>query len=148
MPITQVKNQAQADLLGLKVGDTIPVIVPANGGDIMSNLMSQAGKMNVFDASDFKNMWKNTTDNPNNFKVSLQPTSLYDQFGNFAYGATASQVGYPLWFTQWAGAYGRNGSLTGDNLPINKSDIANGYNSAKTGTTYTAAPVNFGGPRL
>jgi len=87
---------------------------------MLNGLIAQAGKLNVFDVGDFRNMWRNTPDNPNNFKLSLQPASLYDQFGNFAYGATAEVVGYPLWFTQWAGAYGRNGSLTGNNLPINK----------------------------
>jgi hypothetical protein len=146
MPITRVKNEAQAKVLGLKVGDIIPVMAPQNGADIMSNLVAQAGKLNVFEPIAFKNMWRNTSDNPNNFKISLQPTSLYDQFGNFAYGATAEVVGYPLWFTQRAGAYGRNGSLTNDNLPINQRDIASGYNAARAGGTYSVAPVDFGGP--
>jgi hypothetical protein len=146
MPITQVKNQAQAKILGLPVGSIIPIMVPANAADILNNLMAQAAKLNVFDVTDFKSMWQKTPDNPNNFKLSLQPTGLYDQFGNFAYGATAEAVGYPQGFTQWAGAYGRNGSFTGNNLPINRQDIANGYNAAQSGGTYSATPVSFGGP--
>lgn len=56
MPITRVKNEAQAKVLGLKVGDIIPIMAPQNGADIMSNLVTQAGKLNVFDTSAFKNI--------------------------------------------------------------------------------------------
>ena len=73
----------------------------------------------------------------------MQPAGLYDQFANFGYGVTAETVGYALWLTQRAGAYGRNGSLTGDNLPVNQQDIASGYNAALGGGTYSVVPVHF-----
>jgi hypothetical protein len=145
MPITRVKNQAQANALGagVSVGSIIPIIAPPNGTDIINRLMAQAGQL---DTIAFKNTWKNTSDNPNNFKLSLLPIGLYDQFANFVYGASAEAGGYPLWLTQWAGAYGRNGSLTGNNLPVNERGIESGYNAAEAGATYTLTPIDFGGP--
>jgi hypothetical protein len=85
-PMTQVKNPAQAQKLGLPVGTPVPIAVPPG-------IDPQAA------VNQFKNSWDPTPlsfyeywkDPSHNYKKT---NPMYDAYGNFSYGATGAADGF------------------------------------------------------
>jgi RHS repeat-associated protein len=122
IPMTTVKNPAQAAAYGLPVGTATAIATPPGAnpqGDV--NCWANA-KDKGFGA--FKNYW---ADPAHNYKVVNGP--MYDAYGNFEFGATGEAAGFPLWILQGAADYLHNGT----NNPINTNDINSGFNAIAAG---------------
>jgi RHS repeat-associated protein len=113
VPMTSVKNPAQAKWFGLPVGTPVPIPVPPN-----------------VDPQSIPNYWHCTPDQglihfaqywwpggDHDFKKNGHPE--YDAFGNFEYGASGAAAGYAEGIVQ-SGADAIHG---GFNNPVNEQDI-------------------------
>jgi len=124
VPMTNVKNSAQAASYGQPIGTSVPIAVPPT--------MDPQAPVNFWRSTmlngpiPFAYYWR--PGGPNDYKLQ---NPMYDAFGNFEYGATGAAVGYS------------NGTLTGmgdllhrgTNNPINTQDILSGANAINSGGT-------------
>ena len=126
IPMSVVKNPAQAAAFRLPVGAPIAIAVPPGQnpqGDV------DCWKNGVVRGRDaFKQYW---SDPKHNYKAGGHPQ--YDAYGNFMFGATGASAGYWISTLQEAGEY-----LHGfNNNPINVQDIQSGYSAIANGGQIT-----------
>jgi RHS repeat-associated protein len=122
IPMTIVKNPAQAAAYGLPVGAATAIATPP-GANPQGDVSCWANaKDKSFRA--FKNYW---ADPAHNYKVVNGP--MYDAYGNFEFGATGAAAGFPLLILQGAADYLHNWN----NNPINTTDINSGFNAIAAG---------------
>lgn len=126
MPITRVKNQAQANRLGVPVGSVAPIIVPP--GQDPQGMINQWGSNILPHPIDFANTWK--PGGPNDYKL-ISP--IYDAYGNFEYGATGTAGGFSNTTLQGMADLLHGGT----NNPINTQDIQSGGHGTRQGTWNT-----------
>ena len=153
MPVTTVKNQAQADQLGVPIGATAPIIVPP--GQDPQGMINQWTVLGPSDNSaNFAATWMPY--GPNDYK-NLQPpaTSIYDAYGNFEYGATGTAAGFTgdqlqdtanLLHTGFipTGVYPGFMPVPGLNQsPQNTTDIQSGINAVQNGGVVITVPVHY-----
>jgi RHS repeat-associated protein len=135
VPMTTVKNPAQAAAYGLPVGTATPIATPPGAnpqGEV--NCWANA-KDKSFGA--FKKYW---SDPARNYKVVNGP--MYDAYGNFEFGATGDAAGFPLWILQGTADYLHNWN----NNPINTNDINSGFNAIAAGGKVSIVDTEiFGG---
>jgi RHS repeat-associated protein len=122
IPMTTVKNPAQAAAYGLPVGTAAAIAVPPGVNPQGDASCWANAKDKGFGA--FKNYW---ADPARNYKVLNGP--MYDAYGNFEFGATGEAAGFPLWILQGAADYLHNWN----NNPINTNDINSGFNAVAAG---------------
>jgi RHS repeat-associated protein len=139
MPVTEVKNQAQANQLGVPVGTIAPIIVPP-GQDPQGMINDWTGFSLGNNPYNFAWTWR--PDGPNDYKNAQPPqTSIYDAYGNFEYGATGQASGNfidgSVLTTMGDISHG------GTNNPVNTQDIQSGVNTVKNGGTVSVVPVQF-----
>jgi uncharacterized protein RhaS with RHS repeats len=126
IPMSVVKNPAQAAAFGFPVGTPVAIAVPPKQnpqGDV------DCWKNGVVRGRDaFKRYW---SDKKHNYKVEYG--AMYDAYGNFMFGATGASAGYWISTLQEAGEY-----LHGlNNNPINVQDIQSGYSAIANGGQIT-----------
>ncbi len=147
IPLTKVKNDRQAQALGLPKDTCIAIPVPdevdpqaqleywREEGQL-SGLFPLYGPFpffgNVYLNGYFGYYWSPETSPEHNYKTwdSVQ----YDAYGNFAYGATGEAAGFSLAYLQAAASLGKL-QIPGTNHEININDINSGYVIAKLGGT-------------
>ena len=119
IPMTAVKNSAQAAAFDLPEGTPIAIAVPPGAdpqGDV--HCWAQAHNKGI---SAFKQYW---ADPAHNYKVVNGP--MFDAYGNFEYGATGEAAAFTIAVLQAAAAYLHPGWV---NNPINITDIRSGYDA-------------------
>jgi RHS repeat-associated protein len=139
MPMTVVKNAAQAKLFGLPVGSPIPISVPpgvnpqalVNAWRAAGALPTGALALNVA----FGEFWM--PGGSHDYKQQ-SPKSKYDAFGNFEFGATGVAAGF-------TGAHLQNEATNiqkvkqrnplASNDPVNTMDIQSGIRAESRGGT-------------
>jgi len=132
MPITYVKNQAQANQLGVPVGTMSPIFVPP-GENPQGTVDGYRG--DVFPHPlDFFNAWK--PGGPNDFKL-INP--IFDAYGNFMYGAAGTAEGFSDNHLRAVGDLVHGGS----NNDINTHDIQSGIDFANSGNKIIVVPVPY-----
>jgi RHS repeat-associated protein len=122
IPLTQVKNAAQASSYGLPIGWLTAIAVPP-GVNPQAQVNFWASTYNN-GLGAFASYW--WPGGPNDYKLQ---NAMYDAYGNFAYGATGAAAGYSCnTLTGVADALHR-----GHNNPINTRDITLGYSAISRG---------------
>src|SRR5271166_4197136 len=129
-PQSKVKNSAQAVVSGWPVGTPIRIAVPP-GIDPQtmvdqwrsSSAWSSRSALNPRTWFAFKKFW---SDPANNFKSR---SAIFDAFGNFEFGATGAAAFFGLPALEAAADYLHGGT----NDPINRTDIASGYEAIEKG---------------
>ncbi len=122
IPMTRVKNTAQAAAYGLPLGTPTAIATPP-GADPQGDVDQwTCTKDKGFGA--FKKYWSAPS---HDYKMVNGP--MYDAYGNFEYGATGYSADFPLWILQSAAQYLHNFK----NNPINTNDINSGFNAISSG---------------
>jgi RHS repeat-associated protein len=129
VPVTYVKNQAQANALGLPIGTLIPILVPP--GTCPQNAVNAWLTLAVATPPEvlypaFAAYWASPSEN---YKVAVSP--IYDAYGNFEFGATGAAAGIALNTLQTVADQLHGGT----NSSINTQDIQSGYNAIYAGGT-------------
>jgi hypothetical protein len=130
-PTSKVKNSAQALVAGVKVGTPIRIAVPP-GIDPQTtvdqwssgSVWSSRSALSPRTWSAFKKFW---SDPANNYKKVFG--AIYDAYGNFEFGATGAAAFFGLPALEAAADYLHGGT----NDPINRTDIASGYDGIDKG---------------
>jgi len=133
-----VKNNAQALVAGVQIGTPIRIAVPAGINPQTTvdqwrsgSIWSSRSALNSRTWFAFKKFW---SDPANNYKKVYG--AIYDAYGNFEFGATGAAAFFGLPSLEAAADYLHGGM----NDPINRTDIASGYNVIeKTGKLSTTA---------
>jgi hypothetical protein len=137
MPVTIVKNQAQATQLGVPIGSIAPIIVPA-GQDPQGMINDWSTSSLSNNSAEFAITWR--PGGPNDYKSANPPSSsIYDAYGNFEYGATGAANGYSSGTLTGMG----NALHGGSNNPINTTDINSGFNAVNNGGVIITVPVHY-----
>src|SRR5208282_996876 len=131
-PMTEVKNQKQADESGVAQGFPIPIVVP----DLVDpqSLVDQwrgPGPPAAFTNIRFAWFWR--PGGPHDYKKQY---ALWDAFGNFGFGATGAAAGYDL--ETLAGV--AQGLKFGNNSLTNQGDIAEGFEAITNGGRLSKRP--------
>ena len=126
VPLTTVKNSAQAQSFGWPVGTTVPISVPDG-----LNPQEMVDRASVFN---FYSTWK---DPANDYK---RQNAKYDAYGNFEYGATGSSAGIPCSILQYAANHTHKNNI---NNPINTRDIQSGFSAIDSGGKLSTLPNNY-----
>jgi hypothetical protein len=132
MPITRVKNQAQADRLGVPVGLIAPIFVPP--GQNPQGMIDKWAGDTFTHPIDFYNTWKGG--GPNDYKLT---NPIYDAYGNFEYGATGIAAGFADNNLRGIADLLHGGT----NNPINNQDIQSGINVVNRGGVIIVVPVHY-----
>ena len=128
-PMSQVKNQAQANLTGLPLGMPIRIAVPSSiDPQALVNQWRSTTPPSRWTYIRFAAFWRPS--GPNDYKQG-PGNAIYDAFGNFEFGATGASAGFDL--ETLAGA--AQAIKGGENSLINQGDIAEGYEAIKDGGT-------------
>ncbi len=140
MPMTTVKNLAQARVLGRFIGSPVPIFVPPGqnpqatinywGGPTFPGYPTFINDFMPTGTNDFKQPSKG---GPN--------AAIYDAYGNFLYGASGTAAGIPASLLQGIG----HAFHGGQNNPVNVYDIQLGIDAINTGGTISVVPVDFTG---
>lgn len=139
VPVTYVKNSAQAAKLGVKVGTLVPIAVPPSvcPQNAVEYWRAAGPALDFYTRwSDFGHYW--APNGPHDFKI-INP--MYDAYGNFEFGATGVAAGF-FPSTLQAIADAIHGA---HNNPINTQDIASGIHAIQAGGTL--GTFDYPGPR-
>ena len=128
VPVTYVKNLAQARKLGLPQGTLVPIAIPdgvcpQKDVNLWANRRATQNMFARYGA--FRDFWAS---NEHNYKL-INP--IYDAYGNFEYGATGAAAGVPLWILQGVADELHGGS----NNAINTQDVGSGFGAVASGGT-------------
>jgi RHS repeat-associated protein len=137
-PTSKVKNSAQALVAGVKQDTPIRIAVPPGINPQTTvdqwssgSIWSSRSALNPRTWSAFKKFW---SDPANNYKKVYG--AIYDAYGNFEFGATGAAAFFGLPALEAAADYLHGGA----NDPINRTDIASGYEAIeKDGKLSTTA---------
>ncbi|HZS54929.1 MAG TPA: hypothetical protein VFA65_11030, partial [Bryobacteraceae bacterium] len=140
VPMTTIKNLAQARVLGRFIGSPVPIFVPP--GQNPQATINYWGSPTFPGYPTFINDFMPT--GTNDFK---QPSkggpnaAIYDAYGNFLYGASGTAAGIPASLLQGMG----HAFHGGQNDPVNVYDIQLGIDVINTGGTISVVPVDLTG---
>ena len=130
--MTNVKNDTQAQILGVPKDTPVPIFVPTDQTpEATLALFRTADPTDVFG---FNRFW---SDPDNDYKSKGPDSAIYDAYGNFMYGATGTAMGLPEQVLQGAADMKHGGS----NDPINRQDIQSGIDAIKSGGVIITRPV-------
>jgi hypothetical protein len=135
--MTKIKTQEQADLLGVTVGADVPIFVPP--GKDPQAMVDLWHRRKLKTPIDFYEAWK--PGGPNDYKKKINP--IYDSYGNFEYGAAGAAYGFTRGDITGMGeiaALYRHHAL---NNPINRADIAAGYDVISGGGKLLTIPYKW-----
>jgi hypothetical protein len=158
MPTTTVKNQAQADQLGVPIGSVAPIIVPP--GQDPQGMINQFTVLGTSDnTATFANTWLPASlGGQNDYKNQNPPSSsIYDAYGNFEYGATGTAAGFTGDQLQDAANLLKTGIVTVPTVtgpvpipvpglnqnPQNTTDIQSGVNAVQNGGVVITVSVHY-----
>jgi len=130
-PTSEVKNTAQEVIAGVKVFTPIRIAVPPGINPQTTvdqwssgSLWSSRSALNPRTWSAFKKFW---SDPANDYKKVYG--AIFDAYGNFEFGATGAAAFFGLPALEAAADYLHGGT----NDPINRTDIASGYDAVEKG---------------
>jgi len=133
MPMTWVKNSAQARVLERRVFSRVPIFVPP-GQNPQATINRWAGTTYPVNLPSFGVAFR--FKGPNDFAYNVSP--IYDAYGNFLYGASGQAGGIPASVLQGMG-HATHGGL---NYPINVHDIQLGIDAAMMAGMISVVPVS------
>jgi hypothetical protein len=133
MPMTTVKNLAQAQRLGVFIESAVPIFVPPGQNPQATVNRWSAARGPTILTSFFSAFQPG---GPNDFKL-ISP--IYDPYGNFIYGASGQAAGIPSWLLQGTGHLIHGGQ----NNPINVWDIQLGIDAVRMGGVISVVPVDY-----
>ena len=140
IPMTQVKNKAQAKIFGVPEGTPVAIAVPEEcnpqGHVNQWSLLGMLGiSHDLVGFAGFGLTWM-----PHGFNDYKRKKPIFDAYGNFEYGATGASANYPLWLLTSMGDIFHNGK----NYPINTQDIESGFDAISNGGTLNIIDWNPG----
>ncbi len=139
MPMTTIKNAAQARVLGRFIGSPVPIFVPpgVNPQAIINRWAIQSASVPSTSGDSLASFYYAfRPGGPYDFKL-INP--IFDASGNFIYGASATSAGYPSSVVQGIPQLMKGGQ----NDPVNIYDIQSGIDAMMMGGTITVVPVDF-----
>lgn len=127
VPLTEVKNSAQAKAFGEPIGAFVPIAVPP-GADPQDMVNSWGSGYNIFNGpAEFAWTWRQG--GPNDYKLR---NPMWDAYGNFEYGATGAAAGYSSDTLTFIGDITHPGNGF-KNYPQNTRDILSGFGAISSG---------------
>ena len=133
MPMTTVKNLAQAQRLGVFIESAVPIFVPS-GQNPQATINGWGAARGPSILTSFFSAFQ--PGGPNDFKL-ISP--IYDPYGNFIYGASGQAAGIPSSLLQGMGHLIHGGQ----NNPINVFDIQLGIDAVRMGGVISVVPVDY-----
>jgi hypothetical protein len=136
MPMTTIKNAAQALVLGRFIGSPVPIFVPP-GQNPQQTINAWSRTTFPSNVPNFYAAFK--PGGPNDFKLSALGGPIYDSYGNFLYGASGQAAGILSSVLQGVGDLIHGGQ----NNPVNVFDIQLGIDTVRRGGAVSVVPVDF-----
>jgi hypothetical protein len=134
IPMTQVKNPAQASAFGEPEGTCVAIPVPP-GMDPQAEVGRWLNEGQYYDPFSLNlNFGQYWGDPAQNYKSVPGLGPMFDAYANFEYGATGAAAGFSLPYLQVAAPIGK-WQLPFTNNPINVNDIGSGYSAVQHGGT-------------